>query len=121
MIMWGSIEIRRCVLKGASIAYKLFRADGTPIRAVITANFTENVDDATRVATERKSSPDVTHMRVVKAGDTLPLLSFKIYGDKKYYLELARVNGLDHFTRLEPGQEIYFPPLEKAAKKVIPM
>ena len=32
-IAWGTIQIKRCVLKSASIAYKLFKADGTPLRA----------------------------------------------------------------------------------------
>lgn len=111
-IAWGTIEVRKCVLKSASIAYKLFKANGVPLRAVITAVFTANSDDKTRVAEEKPSSPDLTHMRIVKAGDTLPLMCYEIYDDPGYYLEVARANKLDNFRNLVPGTRILFPPLE---------
>jgi nucleoid-associated protein YgaU len=110
---WGTIEIKRCILKSASIAYKLFKPDGVPLRAVITANFTDNADDRTRVAVEQKSSPDVTHARLVTAGDDLPTLCHRIYDDPFLYLQVARANRLDDFRRLTPGTKIFFPPVEK--------
>ena len=58
--MWGPLQIKRCVLKSASIAYKLFRPDGVPLRAVITAVFSDNSDDQTRVATAQDQSLDLT-------------------------------------------------------------
>ena len=69
--------------------------------------------EAQRAAREKKSSPDLTHERVVKEGDNLPLMTYRIYGDPKYYLEVARVNGLTNFRKLTPGQKIVFPPIEK--------
>lgn len=110
---WGTIEIKRCILKSASIAYKLFKPDGVPLRAVITANFTDNADDRTRVAVEQKSSPDVTHVRLVTAGDDLPTLCHRVYDDPLLYLQVARANRLDDFRALTPGTKIFFPPLEK--------
>jgi nucleoid-associated protein YgaU len=71
------------------------------------------VEDDLRVAKENRSSPDLTHYRIVKAGDNLPLMTQRIYGDPKYYLEVARVNKLVNFRNLKPGQAIYFPPIEK--------
>ncbi|MBI4660160.1 MAG: hypothetical protein HY735_15075 [Verrucomicrobia bacterium] len=112
-VTWGTLQVKRCVLKSASIAYKLFKPDGVPLRAVITATFTDNSDDQTRVALAQDQSPDLTHVRLVKAGDNLPSLCFKIYGDPRYYLEVARVNRIDQFRKLTPGQKIFFPPLEK--------
>ncbi|MBL1179239.1 CIS tube protein [Pantanalinema sp. GBBB05] len=112
-IMWGTLQIKRCVLKSASIAYKLFKPDGVPLRAVITANFTDNSDDQTRVALTRDESPDLTHVRIAKAGDSLPGLCFQIYGNPSYYLEVARANRLDSFRQLVPGTKLFFPPLEK--------
>ena len=112
-VVWGTLQVKRCVLKGASIAYKLFRPDGVPLRAVITANFTDNSDDQTRVAMAQDESPDLTHIRLVRAGDSLPALCYRIYGDPGYYLEVARANGIDHFRRLAPGTRIVFPPVEK--------
>lgn len=112
-VMWGTLQVKRCVLKSASIAYKLFRPDGVPLRAVVTANFADNSDDQTRVAMAQDQSPDLTHIRLLKAGDTLPALCDEIYGDPGYYLEVARANGLDHFRALRPGTRVVFPPLEK--------
>lgn len=112
-VVWGTIQVKRCVLKGASIAYKLFRPDGTPLRAVINATFSDASDDQTRVALAQDSSPDLTHVRVLKAGDTLPRLCHEIYGDASRCLEVARANAFDAFRALEPGTRVRFPPLEK--------
>lgn len=112
-IAWGTMQIKRCVLKSASIAYKLFRSNGVPLRAVITATFTDNSDDQTRVAEAKDQSPDLTHLRVVRAGDTLPMLCYRIYGNPAYYLEVAQANRIGNFRNLVPGTRIFFPPLEK--------
>jgi hypothetical protein len=112
-VMWGKLQVKRCVLKSASIAYKLFKPSGIPLRAVITAAFTDNSDDQTRVALAQDQSPDLTHVRLVKAGDTLPGFCEQIYGDPRLYLKVAAANGLDDFRRLIPGTRIFFPPLEK--------
>jgi nucleoid-associated protein YgaU len=57
------------------------------------------------------SSPDLTHLITVKAGDTLPLLCDRIYRDSGYYMEVARINGLSSFRNLQPGTTLKFPPL----------
>lgn len=112
-IAWGTLEVRRCVLKSASIAYKLFKADGVPLRAVITAVFADNSDDRSRVARAQDQSPDLTHVRRVKAGDTLPGLCREIYGDPALYLRVAAANQLDDFRRLVPGTRLFFPPVSR--------
>lgn len=113
-VMWGKLEIRRCVIKSVQIVYKLFRADGVPLRALINAVFMEAVDDASRVAKDGPQSADLTHLRTVKAGDSLPLLCHEIYGEPLRCVQVARANGLDHFRELRPGQQIVFPPIERA-------
>lgn len=112
-VNWGTLQVKRCVLKSASIAYKMFRADGVPLRAVITANFTDNSDDTTRVAMAQDQSPDLTHRRTFKAGDRLPVLCNEIYGDPHLYLRVAQANGIDDFRNIPPGTQVFFPPLEK--------
>lgn len=112
-VAWGTLQIKRCVLKSASIAYKLFQPDGVPLRAVISAAFSDNSDDTTRVAMAQDKSADLTHVRLVKAGDTLPGLCELIYGEPRMYVEVARANGLDNFRALQPGMRLRFPPLEK--------
>jgi hypothetical protein len=115
MISWGSLLFKGS-LKDMEITYKLFKPDGTPIRASIRATFKGFIEDNLRVARENNNSPDLTHIRVVGEGDTLPLMTFRIYGDSKYYLEVAKANKLVNFRKLTPGQQIYFPPIEKAGR-----
>ena len=112
IIYWGTLLFKG-TLAEMDITFKLFKADGTPLRAVANAKFKGFVEDDLRVARENNSSPDLTHIRIVKEGDTLPLMTFRIYGDSKYYLEVAKVNQISNFRKLKVGQQIFFPPLEK--------
>lgn len=114
MIGWGTLLFKGSLVE-MSIEFKLFGSDGTPLRALVKAKFKGSVEEDLRVAKENNSSPDLTHVRIVKAGDTLPLMTFKIYGDSKYYLEVAKANNLSNFRRLKEGQEIMFPPIEKVS------
>ncbi len=111
-LSWGSL-LFKCTLVDLSLEYKVFKPNGAPIRAVAKCTFKEFVEDDLRVAQENAQSPDLTHIRMVKKGDTLPLMAYRIYGDAKYYLDVARINQLTNFRKLEEGQELFFPPLEK--------
>lgn len=111
-ITWGSMLFKGCMLD-LNVEYKLFKPNGAPIRAVAKVKFIGFTSDELRAAKEKKSSPDLTHIRTVKEGDTLPLMTYRIYGDSKYYLEVARVNKLPNFRKLTTGQQIYFPPIQK--------
>ncbi len=114
-LLWGTLFFEG-VLTSVSFNFKLFKPDGTPIRVVASASFTGSIADDLRVAMEKSSSPDLTHLREVKLGDTLPLMSYKIYGDSSYYMEIARVNNLNNFRDLIPGTKLKFPPIEKSKK-----
>jgi hypothetical protein len=111
-LIWGTF-LFKCVLTGMKINYKLFRPDGTPVRALVEGNFKELVEPSQRVAQENDQSPDLTHIRIVKDGDSLPLMCKEIYRDPKYYIEVARVNKIVSFRNLSTGQRIKFPPLIK--------
>ncbi len=111
-LIWGTL-LFDCQLQKLDVEYKMFSPQGLPLRAVLKTKFIEFTESTKRNAIENRSSPDLTHVRTVKEGDTLPLLTHRIYGDSKYYLEVAKINGLTNFRRLEPGTEIVFPPIEK--------
>jgi len=112
IISWGTLLFKG-TLSEMDITFKLFKSDGTPLRALASAKFKGFVEDNLRVAKENNSSPDLTHVRIVKEGDTLPLMSFRIYGDSKYYLEVAKANQISNFRKLKVGQKIFFPPIQK--------
>src|SRR5215204_5106199 len=61
IIQWGDL-LFKCVLREMTINFKLFRPDGTPLRALVKAKFTSTVENELRVRQEGKSSPDITHM-----------------------------------------------------------
>lgn len=109
-LVWGSLifygRVQSMVLK-----YTLFKPNGEPLRAKVTLVLKEFSTIAEIIKEARASSPDLTHMIEVRAGDTLPLLCERIYKDSSYYLEVARINGLTAFRQLAPGSRLRFPPL----------
>jgi len=111
ILHWGTL-LTACVLKSAEITYTLFASDGSPLRAKIKADFAENVEDTKRVAEERKNSPDLTHVRVVREGEHLSLLCQQMYGTPDYYLQVATFNELNNFRNLQTGQTLLFPPVK---------
>lgn len=114
-VLWGELNFP-CVMISMNLEYKLFSPNGKPLRAVAKVKFQNFIEEEKRVAEEKKSSPDLTHGRIVKEGDTLPLMTHRIYGDSKYYLEVAMANGITNFRKMKPGTKIYFPPIEKVTK-----
>lgn len=114
-LVWGNLIFKgRAVELG--ITYKLFNPDGQPIRAIAKVKFKGSVEEKKRAAEEYRQSADLTHARVVKAGDTLPLLCYQIYGDPRHYLQVAEHNQLSNFRVLVPGTSLFFPPIEKVKK-----
>jgi phage tail protein X len=113
-LMWGENSIFKGRATSVSITYKLFRSDGTPIRAVAKVTFKSSIEDGKRAAQNGNQSPDLTHAYRVKLGDTLPQLCFDTYGDPSYYLQVAAANGLTNFRQLVPGVTLKFPPIAKA-------
>ncbi|MES2004837.1 MAG: LysM peptidoglycan-binding domain-containing protein [Bacteroidota bacterium] len=111
-ITWGKL-LFVCVCQSFNVKYTLFKPDGTALRAEITLGLINTVDWSTKVMEAQRSSPDLTHVRTVKAGDTIPLMAYQIYGDSAYYLDIARVNKLNHVNDIKPGDQLYFPPLKK--------
>jgi LysM repeat protein len=110
-LYWGKMSFG-ARLTSMTFNYTLFAPNGAPLRAKADVAFQNYEDPATIKKKEDKRSPDLTHKLVVKAGDTLPLLSFKVYGDTCHTIDLARVNKLVDFRHLRPGQALVFPPLD---------
>lgn len=110
ILAWAQLQFQ-CVLTSMNATYTLFRPDGTPLRAKVAVTF-ESFSSESQLAKEaNKQSPDMTHLVTVQAGDTLPLLCYRIYGSSGYYRAVARFNRLLGFRRLPPGTQLLFPPL----------
>lgn len=115
-LIWGEGLIFKGRVTQVDITYKLFKPDGTPIRAVAKINVKGSTEERRRAAEEDRSSPDLTHVRIVRAGDTLPLMCHRIYGDSSYYLAVATMNAITNPRKLVPGTRIVFPPLSNTAQ-----
>lgn len=109
-LLWGSF-IFYGRMESMSTQYTLFRPNGDPLRAKVTLGFLRFLSKNEEVLVSNRSSPDLSHSVEVRSGDTLPLLCQRIYGDGRYYLEVARFNRLNDFRRLRPGLRLHFPPL----------
>lgn len=111
MVIWGKMIFKGRVT-ALNIKYKLFKPDGTPIRATAEISFKGSFSDLLRLAIDNLLSPDLTHLRTVKAGDTLPNLCQEIYGTTEQVMAVARANNLAGFRQLEIGSQLSFPPLQ---------
>ena len=98
-------------MSSIDVDYQLFKPSGEPLRAKVSLKFDRFMTTKEENQEANRSSPDLTHIVEVKAGDTLPLLCYQIYKDSRYYTDIARINNLDNFRQLQPGLTLIFPPL----------
>ncbi len=115
-LKWGDGFKFSCILSNLDLNYTLFKTNGDPLRIKVSATFLNYIAQKERVLRENKKSPDLTHVRLVKAGDRLDIMTYDIYNDPKYVTQIARANGLSTFRSIKPGEEFYFPPLNKRDK-----
>lgn len=113
IVHWGSELKFPSVLSHMEISYSLFNPNGNPLRAKISATFMKYESTVAVAAAARMSSPDLTHQRVVMLGDRLDLMTFNIYDDTGYVLQVANFNSLSSIRNLSPGKTIFFPPINK--------
>ncbi|NRQ43798.1 peptidoglycan-binding protein [Rheinheimera sp. YQF-2] len=110
-LQWGQSFSFIGRLTSMTLDYTLFKPGGDPLRAKIKLNFGSYMSNKQEALKADRQSPDLTHQVLVKAGDTLPNLCYRIYRDSSYYLAVAEFNQLDSVSVLTPGRQLYFPPL----------
>ena len=110
-LSWAQLQFR-CILSGLSVDYKLFKPDGTPIRAELSPSFIEYPVTAAQQspAIAVEPPPPMPKLVTVTAGDTLPMLCTRVYGDASLYMLVAMANQLTNFRSLTPGAVLVFPP-----------
>ena len=109
-LLWGSL-IFFGRLESMTINYTLFAPGGTPLRAEVALSFSSFLTAKEEALLTNKKSPDMTHVVTIKAGDTVPHLCYRIYGDGAYYMQVARINNITNFRDIKPGTTLHFPPL----------
>jgi len=111
LVQYG-LFICTCALNSSNVTYSLFDFTGLPIRAKISASFTEHTVPTLSDILGMLSSPDLTHYKTVNEGELLPVLTNEIYNNQLYYLQVAKVNKLKNFRKLEAGTKLKFPPID---------
>ena len=112
---WGDLTYD-CRLQSVDVNYTLFNRSGRALRAELDAVFLEDLNPEKLAKLANKSSPDLTHSRTVLDGDTLPLMSHRIYRDPTFYMQVAQANKLNNFRKLRTGAALNFPPVNDEEK-----
>jgi nucleoid-associated protein YgaU len=108
---WGAFSFQG-VAKSLTVQYQLFRPDGEPIRADVKLALMQwDVEGpAGQNPTTRSSGALGAH--VVRDGDSLASIAYRVYGDPTQWRAIAEANGIDDPLRLRSGRALSVPSLE---------
>lgn len=110
VVAWASLQFR-CVLTRANQKFLLFLDDGRPVRARITASFTEFIDAEHEALQVKRETADFTKQHTVLQGETIIGVAFKYYSDPTLWRPIAKRNQLDNPRSLTAGQTLLVPSL----------
>lgn len=115
VLQWGAESYFPCRIKRLRIRYTLFNTAGTPIRATADVSMTEVPDEPKG---QNPTSGGITGRRsvVLDAGDTLPAVAYREYGNPNLWRALAEANGVDDPLRLRPGTPLLVPSRSDATR-----
>ncbi|KAA2258086.1 LysM peptidoglycan-binding domain-containing protein [Solihabitans fulvus] len=107
---WGKAKTTSFdgVLSSLSVSYTLFDVDGTPLRATCSLAIEEAAVDASG-QNPTSGSRDVSRTHQVVAGDSLPQIAWREYGDATAWRLIAEANDIDDPLQLVPGSELLVP------------
>jgi hypothetical protein len=109
-ILWGKeVVMESAVATTLSVKYTLFDSAGLPVRATANLTLREHRSAAAQLAERHLQSPDLTNVATVRAGDTLPAIAFREYGDATLWRPIAVANAIANPLALAPGESISVP------------
>jgi len=109
---WGALTSFTAYISSVSVKYTLFTAGGLPIRGTATVNIEE-------IAGEQKGQNPTSGglaartVHTVVAGDSLPAIAWREYGDPTLWRPIAVRNRIDDPMRLRPGTALLIPAAEE--------
>jgi nucleoid-associated protein YgaU len=108
--VWGSFSTKKCYITSLSVSYTLFLPSGTAIRAEVNGiTFTEH---HTSVGAQNPTSySEARETWVVREGERLDWIAYKVYQDAAAWRHIARTNNLENPADLRPGQILKLVPL----------
>jgi hypothetical protein len=108
---WGK-DVLEGVIESCRRQFVLFDPDGKPTRILISLGVKRYRTLKEQLGAMNRKSPDRTRTVVVVAGDTLPAIAFRAYGDDTQWRAIAIHNDIDNPSRLAPGTILEVPRLE---------
>ncbi len=103
----------RCVMESVRQKFTLFSPEGVPLRATLTITLREYKTLSEQLNELQLSSPDRTHVHVLRQGDTLAAVSTAYYDQPGLWREVAGANGIDDARRLASGRFLRVPRLSR--------
>jgi hypothetical protein len=113
IVSWASLQFR-CVLTRANQKFLLFLDDGRPVRARITASFTEFIDPEHEALQVKRETADFTKQHVVLQGETIAGIAYKYYSDPTLWRPITISNDIDNPRELLVGRALIIPSLPYA-------
>jgi hypothetical protein len=110
VVSWASLQFR-CVLAKASQKFVLFLPDGRPVRARVSASFSEFVDPAREAREVKRQTSNFSKAHAVVDGETLAAIAGRFYENPQMWRPIALENGIDDPRALSAGQTLLIPPL----------
>ncbi len=111
----GSGNQRRESFKGVVESvrqrFTLFSPEGVPLRATLNVVIREFVPLHEQLARTNKSSPDKTHVHVLRESETLSHVAAVYYLRPNLWRTIAEENGIEDPRRLSPGVVLQVPAL----------
>jgi hypothetical protein len=89
----------------------LFSEDGRVLRARVTLSIRSYKSAEVQLRELKLSSPDRTHVRVLREGETLAHIAYEVYGDPRMWRPIALANGIERPRFVGPGTPLQIPAL----------
>jgi Contractile injection system tube protein len=89
----------------------LFSEDGRVLRARLTLSLKSYKSAEVQRRDLKLSSPDRTHVRVLREGETLAHIANEVYGDPRMWRPIALANAVERPRFIPPGTPLVIPAL----------
>lgn len=116
---WGEMIPFKAAVTSLTVAFQLFKPNGTPIRADVKLAMTqaEQATSASAKSKGKKQNPTTRSdgglgVHVVKDGDSLQSIAYNIYGDPNRWRLIAETNDIENPMHLRRGRPLNLPRLD---------
>jgi nucleoid-associated protein YgaU len=112
---WGAITSFVAYVKSVSVKYTLFTPAGMPIRGTATVNL-EEIAGEQGGQNPTSGALSARKVHTVVAGDSLPSIAWREYGDPEIWRVVAEANDIDDPLRLRAGTTLLLPAPEEVGR-----